>query len=196
MGALLTALLISLAACMPTADKMSTGAVDNIESTDDIKDNKVRVDKRMKTDITLSNSFTTNSYDDIKIGDTFDAHRLTQNTNNLDGCFGAQRANHPNVDYMIIDNKVVEISTSAPSIASAYGVKVGDSLDQLYAKYQGQQPEVEDSPYGNLNENLIIYYWYKEDGHNLGIKYQVDNEVVTSISIGLESAFRLWACCA
>ena len=190
--ALLTALLLSLASCTPAAD---TTSVDNNESN-----NETKVDERMATDITPSGSFTTTSLDNIKIGDAFDPKTLTQNTETLDNCFGALSPTHPAADYMIIDEKVVEIGTSDKDISSAYGVTVGDSLEQLYAKHEGQTPEVEDSPYGSPNENIIVYYWHKENGQNseqrVGTKYQVDNNVVTSISIGLESALRLWEGCA
>ena len=189
--ALLTALLLSLSACTPAPD------TNNPETKV-----KVKVDERMKTDITPSTAFTTNSYDNIKIGADYNEQLLTQNTDDLDGCFGAQSANHPDAGYLIIDNKVVEIGTSDSNIASAYGVKVGDSLEQLYGKHQDQQPEVEDSPYGNPNENIIIYYWHEKNiddeklnNGTLGTRYQVDNEVVTSISIGFESALRLSESC-
>ena len=192
--ALLTALLLSLTACTPAADTIS---VDNNESNGETK---VKVDERMATDITPSGSFTTTSLDNIKIGDTFDPKILTQNTETLDNCFGALSPTHPAADYMIIDETVVEIGTADKDISSAYGVTVGDSLEQLYAKHEGQTPEVEDSPYGSPNENIIVYYWHKENGQNseqrVGTKYQVDNNVVTSISIGLESALRLWEGCA
>lgn len=188
--ALLTALILSLAACTPTPD------------TAQEYEAKVKVDERMATDITPSNSFTTNSYDDIQIGADYDPQLLTKNTDDLGGCFGAQSAAHPDADYMIIDSKVVEIGTWSENIASAYGVKVSDNLEQLYAKHRGQQPEVTDSPYGNPDENIIIYYWHDQSANNgngeqrVGTKYQVDNEVVTSISIGLESALRLWEGCS
>ncbi len=190
-SALLIALLFGLTACTPASDSVSA---DHINSSED----KVKVDERMTTDITPSSSFTTNSYDNIKLGDTFNPQLLTQNTDDLDGCFGAQSANHPDAYYMIIDNTVVEIGTSSEKIASTFGVKVGDSLEQLYAKHDGQSPEIEDSPYGTPKENIIVYYWHDQsvNDETLGTKYQVDNEVVTSISIGLESALRLWEGCA
>ena len=185
---ILISLSVNLLACTPAPD-----------ATDD-NTNQVKVDERMTTDITPANSFTNNSYDNIKVGADFDPELLTQNTDSLDGCFGAQSANHPDTDYMIIDNKVVEIGTWSESIASVYGVKVGDSLEHLYEKHQGHQPEVTDSPYGTPNENIIIYYWYKSSNQGreqrVGTKYQVDNNIVTSISIGLESALRLWEGCA
>lgn len=189
-----TALLLSLAACTPASDTISDNNVNNIN------DDKVKVDDRTTTDISPSGSFTKNSYDNIKIGSTFDPQILTQNTKNLDGCFGAQSTAHPAANYMIIDNTVVEIGTSSTDILSAYGVMVGDNLEQLYAKHQGQQPEVENSPYGNPNENIILYYWYEDKGQSseqrIGTKYQVDNNVVTSISIGFESALRLGEGCS
>ncbi|WP_123891909.1 hypothetical protein [Psychrobacter sp. DAB_AL32B] len=185
---LLTVLLLGLTACTPTTDTVSDNDVDNTS--------EVKVDERMATDISPSGSFTTNSLDNIKIGATFDPQILTQNTETLGNCFGAQIPSHPAADYMIIDNTVVEISTWSKDISSAYGVTTGDSLDQLYAKHDGQSPEVEYSPYGNPNENIIIYYWYEDNGQILGTKYQVDNGIVTSISIGLESALRLWEGCA
>lgn len=188
---LMTALLLGLTSCAPQPDTTTTDT--------DVKV-KVKVDDRTTTDITPSGSFTKNSFDNIKIGSEFDSKFLTQNTENLGGCFGAQSTAHPAADYMIIDNTVVEIGTSSTDILSAYGVMVGDSLEQLYAKHQGQQPEVEDSPYGNPNENIIIYYWYKDNGQSseqrIGTKYQVDNNVVTSISIGFESALRLGEGCS
>ncbi len=180
----MTALLLGLTSCAPQPD---------ITTDTDVK---VKVDDRTTTDITPSGSFTKNSFDNIKIGSEFDSKFLTQNTENLDGCFGAKSTAHPAADYMIIDNTVVEIDTSSTDILSAYGVRVGDSLEQLYAKHQDQQSEVEDSPYVNPNENIIIYYWYEDNGQRIGTKYQVDNNVVTSISIGFESALRLWKGCA
>ncbi len=192
------ALLLSLAACTPTSD------TSNDNNANSNNDTKVKVDDRTTTDISPSGSFTKNSYDDIKLGASYDPQVLTQNTENLDGCFGAQSASHPAAGYMIIDNTVVEIVTSSTDILSAYGVMVGDSLEQLYAKHQGQQPEVENSPYGNPNENIILYYWYEDNsqsseqssGQRIGTKYQVDNNVVTSISIGFESALRLGEGCS
>ncbi len=187
---LLVAFILSLAACTPSAEITDT----------DSNEVKVKVDERMKTDITPSNSFTTNSYGNINIGTDYDSQLLTQNTDNLDGCFGAQSANHPETSYMIIDNKVVEIGTGSGNIASAYGVKVGDSLEQLYAKHDGQSPEVEGGPYGDPDKNIIVYYWHEDKNQiseqRVGTKYQVDDDVVTSISIGLESALRLWEGCA
>ena len=166
--------------------------------TDAITDTstKVKVDDRTTTDITPSGSFTKNAYDNIKIGATFDPQLLTQYTDDIEGCFGAQSSAHPAADYMIIDNTVVEIGTSSKDITSAYGVTVGDTLEQLYTKHQDQQPEVVDSPYGTPNENIIVYYWYDNNGQSLGTKYQVDNGIVTDISIGLESALQLWEGCA
>ena len=180
----MTALLLVLASCTPQTDAITDTST------------KVKVDDRTTTDISPSGSFTKNAYDNIKIGVTFDPHLLTQNTDDIEGCFSAQSNTYPAADYMIIDNKVVEIGTSSKDIASAYGVTVGDTLEQLYAKHQGQQPEVTDSPYGTPNENIIVYYWYDDNGQSLGTKYQVDNGVVTDISIGLESALRLWEGCA
>lgn len=194
MTALLTALLLSLAACTPASDTMNDNDANNTN------DAKVKVDDRTTTDITPSGSFTKNSFDNIKIGSEFNSKLLTQNTENLDGCFEARSNIHPNASYMIIDNTVVEIGTSSTDILSAYGVMVGDSLEQLYAKHQGQQPEVENSPYGNPNENIILYYWYEDKGQSskqrIGTKYQVDNGIVTSISIGFESALRLGEGCS
>ncbi len=187
-------LLLSLAASTPASD------ISNDNNANSTNDAKVKVDDRTTTDISPSGSFTKNSYDNIKIGSTFNPHTLTQNTEDLDGCFGAQSIAHPAADYMIIDNTVVEIGTSSTDILSAYGVMVGDSLEQLYAKHQGQQPEVEDSPYGNPNENIILYYWYEGNSQSskqrMGTKYQVDNGTVTSISIGFESALRLGKGCS
>ena len=167
-----------------------TGCTPQTETTSNT-DTKVKVDDRTTTDITPSGSFTKNAYDNIKIGANFDPQLLTQNTDDMDGCFSAKSTAHPAVDYMIIDDTVVEIGTASEDIASTYGVMVGDTLEQLYAKHQGQQPEVADSPYGTPNENIIIYYWYESNNQSLGTKYQVDNGVVTDISIGLESALRL-----
>ena len=184
----MTALLLGLTSCAPPPDTIT-----------DI-DTKVKVDDRTTTDITPSGSFTKNSFDNIKLGSEFDSKLLTQNTEDLDGCFGAQSTAHPAAGYMIIDNTVVEIGTSSTDILSAYGVMVGNSLEQLYDKHQAQQPEVEDSPYGNPNENIILYYWYEDNDQSseqrVGTKYQVDNGIVTSISIGLESALRLGEGCA
>lgn len=184
----MTALLLGLTSCAPQPDT----------TTD--TDVKVKVDDRTTTDITPSGSFTKYSFDNTKLGSDFNPQILTQNTENLDGCFEARSNTHPNASYMIIDNTVVEIGTSSTDILSAYGVIVGDSLEQLYAKHQGQQPEVEDSPYGNPNENIIIYYWYEDNGQSseqrIGTKYQVNNNVVTSISIGFESALRLGEGCS
>ncbi|WP_201594397.1 hypothetical protein [Psychrobacter vallis] len=180
----MTALLLVLTSCTPQTDAITDTST------------KVKVDDRTTTDISPSGSFTKNAYDNIKIGATFDPQLLTQSTDGIEGCFSAQSSAHPAADYIIIDNKVVEIGTSSKDIASAYGVTVGDTLEQLYAEHQGQQPEVTDSPYGTANENIIVYYWYESDNQSLGTKYQVDNGVVTDISIGLESALRLWEGCA
>lgn len=192
LSALFTVLLLSLNACTPAPD---TTSADNIN---DASDTKVKIDERMATDITPSGSFTTNSLNNIKIGDTFDPKLFTQNTEKLDDCFSAQSSEHPIADYIIIDNKVVEIGTADEDISSAYGVKVGDSLDLLYAKHDGQSPEVTDSPYGSPNENIILYYWHDQSTNNerLGTKYEVDNDVITSISIGFESALRRGEGCA
>lgn len=183
---LLVAFLLSLAACTPAADTVAD------------TDTKVRVDERMATDISPTDVFTEDSIGSTKIGGTFDPRKLNRVDDNFENCFFAENSAIPTVNYLIVNDKVAKITTSDSNVASSTGVRVGDSMEQLFAKYDGQLPEVEDSPYGNPDENIIIYYWHNQvvNDETLGTKYQVDNNTVTSISIGFESALRLWEDCA
>ncbi|SNT70192.1 hypothetical protein [Psychrobacter sp. LV10R520-6] len=61
MTGLLTALILSLAACAPPSDTITDA------------DTKVRVDDRTTTDISPPNVFTKDSIGSTKIGDTFDS---------------------------------------------------------------------------------------------------------------------------
>ncbi|SNT70193.1 DUF1131 family protein [Psychrobacter sp. LV10R520-6] len=88
---------------------------------------------------------------------------------------------------LIIDDKVVKITINDSDIPSASGVKVGDSLSQVYAKHQGQTPEIIDSPFSGPDDKLInMYYWTVEEGQRVGTRYDLNHDVVINISIGNE----------
>ncbi|WP_201555306.1 DUF1131 family protein [Psychrobacter sp. 72-O-c] len=172
---LLTALVLSLAACAPPSNTITDA------------DTKVRVDDRTTTDISPPNVFNRDSIGSTKIGDTFDSKKLNKAPSSFDRCFSAKNKAIPAADYLIIDDKVVKITIKDSDIPSASGVKIGDSLSQVYAKHQGQTPEIIDSPFSGPDDKLInMYYWTVEEGQRVGTRYDLNPDVVINISIGNE----------
>ncbi|OSI16103.1 hypothetical protein [Neisseria dumasiana] len=133
------------------------------------------------------NKFTIDGLGNVKIGSKFtDNQELKKHTDVLDGCFEAKSNLHKNVSYMVQDDIVTNIGISESNVASPYGVKVGDYKIQVDNKHKGEKPEIVNNPYGERGVNIVIYYWYSVGGKVLGIRYDVDNDIVTSISIGLK----------
>lgn len=80
---------------------------------------------------------------------------------------------------------MAKITTSDTSIASAMGVKVGDSVSEVITKHQNQTSEVMYSPFYSPDNPLInMYYWSIEDGQRVGTRYDLKDDVVISISVG------------
>ncbi|OSI16106.1 hypothetical protein [Neisseria dumasiana] len=143
------------------------------------------------------NKFTIDGLGNVKIGSKFtDNQELKKHTDVLDGCFEAKSNLHKNVSYMVQDDIVTNIGISESNVASPYGVKVGDYKIQVDNKHKGEKPEIVNNPYGEPGVNIVIYYWYSVGGKVLGIRYDVDNDIVTSISIGLKDSLLLMEGCA
>ena len=185
LSAVLTALLLCSTACTPTANT----AIDT--------DAKVRVDDRMTTDISPTNVFSINSLGSTKIGDTFDPQKLSRFDTNFDNCFSAKNTAVPDADYLIINNKVVKITISDAGIASATGVNVGDSLNEVYAKHENQTSEVMYSPFYSPDNPLInMYYWSGQNGQRVGTRYDFLDKKVISISVGNDDGLMSQEGCA
>ena len=141
--------------------------------------------------------FTLYGLGDVKIGSKFtDNKELKRYTDVLDGCFEATSNLHKNASYMIQDNVVTNIGVSESNIASPYNIKVGDYKTQIDNKHKGEKAEIVNNPYGEPDINIIVYYWYPVNGKILGIRYDVDNNIVTSISIGFKDSLELMEGCA
>lgn len=143
---------------------------------------------------TQSNYFTRESYKNISIGDDFNAQLLERNTDIIDDCFNAvSRIEKKDISYQIESSKVAVISTSESGFESYSGVKIGNSLEEVYSKHENEYPEIIDNPYGEPNKNIVVTYWYSPE-KDKGIRYDVDDNVVTGMSIGNSSLVFLEGC--
>ena len=92
---------------------------------------------------------------------------------------------------------MAKITTSDTSIASAMGVKVGDSVSEIITKPQNQTSEVMYSPFYSPDNPLItMYYWSGENGQRVPIRYDLLNKKVISISIGNDDGLMSQEGCA
>lgn len=128
--------------------------------------------------------FSLNGVGNIHIGDTFNKKSFVQTDEEIEGCFYAENKEYPSFSFKFIDNKLVEIeSHSKGQVISPYGIKIGDVPELIYQKHKGEKEEIMNYPYGDENDK-VIFYWYKVNGADLGIKYVIVNNKVESISVG------------
>ncbi|UOO85512.1 hypothetical protein [Neisseria dumasiana] len=128
--------------------------------------------------------FFLNGVGDIHIGDTFNKKSFVKAEEEIEGCFHAENKEYPDFSFKFIDNKLVEIeSYSKNQVISPYGIKIGDMPKLIYQKHKGEKEEIMNHPYGDENDK-VIFYWYKVNDEDLGIKYVIMNNKVESISVG------------
>ncbi|MCU4377930.1 hypothetical protein [Acinetobacter haemolyticus] len=143
-------------------------------------------DIKKETDIKVKNiQFELDGVNGIKVNSSFDSAKLEKYTEEIDGCFLAKEVNSDNgISYEVSDGFIKTIRTSEQGILSPYGVAVGDHVDQIYKKHPSNlKPKVEDNENGLAGENIFIYFW-NEPNQQSGLKYSVDSDIVTSISMG------------
>ena len=135
-----------------------------------------------------------NGYKNIYVGSKFDSNFLKKNTEIVDECFNAIEKNGDEDTYYQIESGVVSlIYTSDINVKSYTGVKIGDRLEDVYSKHNNETAAVLDNPYGEPKKNIIVTYWYSPK-KDMGIRYDVDDGLVSGISIGDSSLVFLEGC--
>lgn len=146
------------------------------------------------TDLNDSSYFNKNNYNDIYIGDKFDETLLKRDTEIIDDCFNAvSNTDEKEANYQIENGLVAIIYTNELGLESYSGVKIGSSLEDVYSKHANETPEVIDNPYGESGRNIVLIYWYSPE-KNSGIRYDVDDDIVTAMSIGNTSLLYMEGC--
>lgn len=143
-------------------------------------------DIKKETDIKAQNiQFEPDGVNGIKVNSSFDSAKLEKYTEEFDGCFLAKEVNSDNgISYEVSDGLITNIKTSEQGVLSPYGVAIGDHVDQIYKKHPSNlKPEVEDNENGVAGENIFVYFW-NDQNQELGLKYTVDSDIITSISMG------------
>ena len=198
---LLTALLLSLGTYASISDATAAPSTQELAPTEASSTVNTDADDKENTAVTTStntgNNFTLKSLNNTKIGDFFDERTLSKYGSEVKGCFTAKNKALTDVNYLVIDDTVAKITSADPRIPSVYGIKVGDNISKIYDEHKDEMPEIADSPLSNPGENtLIMYYWYTEGGQPLGIRYDIYDDVVSSISIGTTEALKIYKGCA
>lgn len=145
-------------------------------------------------DPTDSSYFNKDSYNNIHINDKFDENLLKRDTEVIDDCFNAvHNTNREDANYQIENGLVAVIYTNELGFESYSGVKTGSSLEDVYNKHANEMPEIIDNPYGESGRNIVLIYWYSPE-KNSGIRYDVDDNIVTGMSIGNSSLIYMEGC--
>ena len=146
------------------------------------------------TDLNDSSHFSKDSYNDIYIGDKFNETLLKRDTEVIDNCFNAvSNIEKKKANYQIENGLVAIIYTNELGVESYSGVKIGSSLEDVYSKHANETPEVIDNPYGESGRNIVLIYWYSPEKDS-GIRYDVDDDIVTGMSIGNTSLLYMEGC--
>lgn len=185
---------ISIISC----SSQNNGAIETDSSSENIGAisiiEKETTNKNIVADLKDLSYFNRNSYNDIYIGDKFDDTLLKKDTEIIDDCFNAvSNTDKKEANYQIENGLVATIYTNELGVESYSGVKIGNTLEDVYSKHTNETPEVINNPYGESGKNLVLIYWYSsnEDG---GIRYDIDDNHVTSISIGNSSLVYMEGC--
>lgn len=96
----------------------------------------------------------------------------------------------PDLSIMVMQGRIVRLSTRSPSLSTRAGVKVGDSAARLQALF-GQQLVTE--PHQYEEGGLYAFVW--ETGQRRGVKFEVLEGKVAVIHAG-DEAIRLVEGCA
>lgn len=136
------------------------------------------------------------SFDGVYINEKYNKSTLSEKRGTrLGNCFFAEskRNKIPKTYYQVMDNKVAIISTENKNIKSYAGISVGDKEELIYKKHSSEKFQKKANDYGDPKKDYIIVFW-RDKNKNLGLRYDISNKKVISISIGNENLTLMEGC--
>ena len=146
----------------------------------------------MNSDV-LTGRFYQNGYNNIYLGQAYNAKQFSVLSEELDGCFTALSLEHDNI-FITVENGIIsQISTDSPNISSYDNIKVGDPLSIIKNKINTSHLEV----IQNGHTNLPVYIHWHDKDKTIGTRYSTDDGVsVHYIDIGFNERMYLHEGCA
>ena len=95
-------------------------------------------------------------------------------------CFFAESAKYPGIAFMVQSGRVTRVDVIKPNIATASGIRVGDS-EALVMKVYGQKLKVEPHAYTGPEGHYLTVY--SPDGR-YGLRFETDGQKVTGFYAG------------
>lgn len=137
--------------------------------------------------------FTKNGFENFKIGD--EAQNLNEvEDSRIGDCFIAKDTRNDDVEFQIMNNKIAIISSMDNTRASSNGIKIGDSEQKIYEKYNKRDLDKRKNPYGDPKKDYSLIDWY-DNTKKMGTRYDVESGYIVGIKVG-DSNLTLMEGCA
>ncbi|WP_338560423.1 hypothetical protein [Acinetobacter sp. KS-LM10] len=148
-----------------------------------------------KVDKVTSNqsSFSKDSYAGLKINDKASSYKLDEiEDSRINECYFANNGLETDVQFQIINDKISVISTKDINISSYTDINVGEDEEKIYAKHESKLLQQIKNPYGESGDYALILW--NDASKKVGTRYDVEDKVITSISIGNENLTLMEGC--
>lgn len=151
------------------------------------------INKKVDAVISSQSRFSEDSYVGLKINDKASSYKLHEiEDSRIDECYFANNGSETDVQFQIINDKISVISTKDKNVSSYTGIKVNDTEEKIYTKHESKLLQKIKNPYGESGDYALIFW--NDASKKVGTRYDVEDKVITSISIGNENLTLMEGC--
>ncbi|WP_151723783.1 hypothetical protein [Acinetobacter ursingii] len=126
--------------------------------------------------------FTKNGFENFKIGDKAQNLKEVEDSRIRD-CFIAKDTRNDDVEFQIMNNKIAIISSMDHTRATYNGIKIGDSEQKIYEKYNKKGLDKRRNPYGDPKKDYSLIDW-NDNTKKMGTRYDIESGYIVGIKVG------------
>ncbi|OEY96739.1 hypothetical protein BJD20_01600 [Acinetobacter proteolyticus] len=135
-----------------------------------------------KKDESTIDGFTKNGFENFKIGDQAQNLKEVEDSR-IGDCFIAKDTRNDDVEFQIMNNKIAIISSMDNTRASYNGIKIGDSEQKIYEKYNKKGLDKRKNPYGDPKKDYSLIDW-DDNTKKMGTRYEIESGYIVGINVG------------